>query len=162
MTEERGVDPKHRFLADPALGKLAKWLRILGMDAQYISTGTMEGAIAACEPDRILLTRSKRFAKHAITGRMVFINSNDPMDQLKEVVDVVGMQRGDLRPFSRYVRCNISVSPVEKASVKSRVPDYVWEHHHRFHQCRRCGRIYWAGTHLERSLMRIDKLFGVG
>ena len=83
------MDPKHRFLADPALGKLAKWLRILGMDAQYISTGTMEGAIAACEPDRILLTRSKRFAKHAITGRMGFINSNDPMEQLKEVIDVV-------------------------------------------------------------------------
>lgn len=154
--------PKHRFLADPTLGKLAKWLRILGMDARYVPSGPMEGAIAAAEPGRILLTRSRRIFEQTVSAEKILIRGNDPVEQLKEVIGSAGLRREDLRPFSRCIRCNVSISRVEKASVKTRVPDYVWEQHHRFHQCERCGRIYWAGTHIERSLTRINTLFEIG
>jgi len=152
---------EHRFLADPALGKLAKWLRILGMDARYIHSGSIDRAIAECEPERILLTRSRRVAEQSDARKIIFIRSNDPMEQLKEVIGSEGIRRDDIRPFSRCIRCNRSISQVEKTEVKSRIPDYVWEQHHRFQRCDDCGRIYWKGSHIDRSMRRIHDLFEV-
>ncbi|CAB5160983.1 hypothetical protein D3OALGB2SA_5426 [Olavius algarvensis associated proteobacterium Delta 3] len=152
--------PENRFLADPALGKLAKWLRILGMDARYIRSGSIDRALADCEPGRILLIRSRRIAKQERDRKIIFIRSNAPIRQLEEVIDAARIRRGDVRPFSRCIRCNVLISQVAKASVKYRVPDWVWEQHHHFHKCNRCGRIYWAGTHIDRSLLQIDALFG--
>ena len=150
---------EHRFLADSTLGKLSKWLRILGMDAEYLHSGTDTGDILKRDPDRILLTRSRRIAEASDDRKIIFIRNNDPVDQLKEVIDAIGIRREHIRPFSRCIRCNILISRVEKASVKSRIPDYIWDQHQKFHQCGQCGRIYWAGTHIDRSLQRIDDLF---
>ena len=154
-----GEFPEHRFLADAALGKLAKWLRILGMDARYIHSGSIDRAIAECEPERIVLTRSRHLVEQTQARKIFFVQSNDPVEQLKEVIGLAGIHRDDIRPFSRCIQCNRPISDVPKTEVKSRIPDYVWEQHHRFQRCEGCGRIYWKGSHIDRSMKRIDVLF---
>ncbi|MDH3566669.1 MAG: Mut7-C RNAse domain-containing protein, partial [Desulfobacteraceae bacterium] len=65
----------------------------------------------------------------------------------------------DAQPFSRCVRCNTMVQKVDKDSIRKMVPDYIWETHDAFRSCSQCGRIYWPGSHIQRSRDIIKRLF---
>ena len=147
-----------KFTVEATLGKLAKWLRILGFDARSEPCGSI-GSKAAVVSDRILLTRTWRRCQELQGCPYVFIHSNDPFDQLKEVISGVGLSPRDIRPFSRCLACNETTEPVIKDVVRHLVPDFVWESHERFCRCRRCRKIYWSGSHTERGLVRIASLF---
>ena len=144
-----------RFVADQSLGKLVKWLRILGFDTciRYFDKSSMS-PITDLEKG-ILLTRIRRMRNHSPS---VFIESNEPMTQLRQVIRATGITSADIRLLSRCLRCNRTVAPIDKASVFAKVPDYVWENHHAFHSCPECGRIYWLGSHARRSRARIHDL----
>lgn len=147
-----------RFTVEKTLGKLAKWLRILGFDACSEPCGSM-GSNAQTVSGRILLTRTRRRCRE-LQGRSFFlIRSNDPFDQLKEVICGLSLSARDLRPFSRCLLCNEPTEPVSKDAVYHLVPDFIWENHERFCRCGRCRKIYWAGSHTERGMRRIAALF---
>ena len=147
-----------RFTVEKTLGKLAKWLRILGFDACSEPCGSI-GSKAAAVPGRILLTRTRRRCRELQGRPFVFIHSNDPIDQLKEVICGLDLAPRDIRPFSRCLLCNQTTEPVSKDAVRHLVPDFVWENHERFCRCRRCQKIYWSGSHTERGMVRIASLF---
>ena len=147
-----------RFSVEKTLGKLAKWLRILGFDACSDPCGSM-GSKATAVSDRILLTRTRRRSRELQGRPFVFIHSNDPFDQLKEVICSLGLSLRDIRPFSRCLLCNEPTEPVSKDEVRHLVPDFIWESHERFCQCGRCQKIYWSGSHTERGMARIASLF---
>jgi len=151
---------KLKFAADRALGALAKWLRILGYDTVFESDVSSQSFFENLEDDRILLTRTRKIQKQFSFYRTVFITSNNPADQLKQVVDETGINQADIRPFSRCITCNLPIAAVGKEEVFGRVPDYIWQIHDTFNKCSRCGRIYWPGSHAERSMERINQLFG--
>lgn len=147
-----------RFSVEKTLGKLAKWLRILGFDACSDPCGSM-GSKATAVSDRILLTRTRRRSRELQGRPFVFIHSNDPFDQLKEVICGLGLSLRDIRPFSRCLLCNEPTEPVSKDEVRHLVPDFIWESHERFCRCGRCQKIYWSGSHTERGMARIASLF---
>lgn len=146
-----------RFAVDKTLGRLAKWLRILGFDTLYEGEGAPDafGDLKG----RILLSRSRQAARRSDRGRFVLIAANDPFEQLGEVMAQLALSPGSVRPFSRCIRCNRTIRSVEKPSVFGKVPDYVWETHDRFRVCPQCRRIYWSGSHVSRSIERIGRLF---
>jgi len=147
------------FAAETTLGKLAKWLRILGFDTDYQSGVAAKRFIDAAREKRILLTRTRQVRDQNIDRKLVFITANDPFEQVKEVIQVLGIGLADIRPFSRCTCCNFLTRPVDRDSVQGRVPDYVWETHAEFKSCSGCGRIYWAGSHIKRSHDVIKKFF---
>ncbi|MBW2602916.1 MAG: Mut7-C RNAse domain-containing protein [Deltaproteobacteria bacterium] len=147
-----------RFTAEMTLGKLAKWLRILGFDTVYAVNVTGEKLIDTAS-GRILLTRTKRIRNMKIAKECLFITSNHPFEQLREVVSLLGIAKEDMRPFSRCIRCNASIRSVEKNAVRGKVPDYIWETRDTFHTCIHCRRIYWSGSHIRRSRDIIKRLF---
>jgi uncharacterized protein with PIN domain len=150
----------YRFVVDRSLGSLAKWLRILGYDTIYepeVSTGEF---YARSEDPRVLITRSKKIQKAWGAREHVFISSNHLFEQLQEVVDHTGIGRDDIRPFSRCIHCNLPIDKINKNEVYGLVPDYIWETHDVFNKCERCKRIYWSGSHAERSMEVIKQLFG--
>lgn len=150
---------KPAFAVEKTLGKLAKWLRLLGFDAIF-EGGLGDGDNAEYNaPQRIVLTRSRRVPAADESRRRVYVAPNDPFDQLQEVVRKLGIGFEDIRPFSRCIVCNTPIEDVEKSAVRNRVPDYIWQHQARFQRCPRCRRIYWSGSHTERSLQRIQTLF---
>jgi len=145
-----------RFLAEETLGKLVTWLRILGFDTVY---DTDKPKIMGKAETRIRLTRTERVAKTLQNERIIFIISNDPVEQLRQVIEHLDIAEEDIRPFSRCLQCNTKTEEIEKDVVKSSVPDYIFEIHDRFRACRRCEKIYWPGSHTARSLNKIRKLF---
>lgn len=150
--------PPVGFILDPSLGKLCKWLRILGFDAFQEEVSRLKQCIPVAE-GKYLLTRVRALKDLPDGGRTVFISSNDPMAQLKQVTLRMGISLEDIRPFSRCIRCNRPTAALDRASVFGRVPDYVWQTAERVEQCPGCGRFYWRGSHGRRIADRIRKLF---
>jgi len=146
-----------RFTVEMTLGKLAKWLRILGFDTAYAANVTGEELIDTAR-NRILLTRTKRIRNMKIPKRCIFITSNHPFEQLREVILALDIEKEDIRPFSRCIQCNTSIRLVEKNAVRGKVPDYIWETQDTFHTCSHCRRIYWSGSHTQRSRDIINRL----
>ena len=148
------------FFAEAPLGKLAKWLRILGFDTIYGSNGFQQGYVGIENERRIILTRTSRGKKSKKSDKVIFIEANNPEKQLKEVVRKLCIVPEDLRLFSRCIRCNVQIRSVKKNFVRGRVPDHVWEIHDIFYTCKLCRRIYWPGTHTLRSKEMIQSIFG--
>ncbi|MFZ0611691.1 MAG: Mut7-C RNAse domain-containing protein [Desulfobacterales bacterium] len=145
-----------RFTVEGTLGKLGRWLRLMGLDVR-IESGA--ASMAAEVPDRIVLTRTRRRCRDLGDRPFLFIRANDPFDQLREVIRGLDLCRQDIRPFSRCLLCNTPVEAADKEAVRHLVPDYVWESQARFCRCRCCRKIYWPGSHTRRSLAHIDSLF---
>ena len=151
--------PNHiQFAADASLGKLAKWLRLLGFDTFY-SQNISSDKFIEFGKNRILLTRTERIRVQNRSYKLIFIQSNDPFEQLKEVIQALGLALGDTHPFSRCIRCDSLIHPVDKDTVRDRVPDYIWETYETFQRCNQCKRIYWSGSHTKRCRETIEKLF---
>lgn len=142
------------FSAEKTLGKLLKWLRILGFDTR------LESDAPNPLSDRIFLTRTRRIVKKREFSKCLLIESDRLDDQLLEVIKALNITSDAIRPFSRCIQCNTEIRRIEKEAVCGEVPDYVWETQDRFSICVRCNRIYWPGSHLERGMEKIVRLFG--
>jgi len=148
-------DEPLRLLADGMLGKLAKWLRLLGYDTAYDNAATdPELARRARAEGRTLLTRDRELA--ARRGlRTLLIQSEVLEEQVREVHEALGPPPG--RVLSRCAVCNTALAPVSPAEVTGRVPPYVLSTQTEFHRCPGCGRVYWPGTHLQMMRDRMEK-----
>jgi len=147
-------DQPIQLLADGMLGRLAKWLRLLGYDTAYDNSATdPELARRARAEGRVLLTRDRGLA--ARRGlRTLLIHSEILEEQIQEVQDALGPPP---HPYlSRCAVCNAVLEPISPAEVADRVPPYVLRTQTEFRRCPDCGRIYWPGSHFEkmRGLMR--------
>lgn len=136
-----------RYLADVNVGKLARLMRMVGVDTEYAADGRDDDIAAKAEnEERIVLTKDVGLLKRRriVYGR--FVRAVHPDDQLREVIAFFGLA-GRLRPFSRCIRCNAELVPVDKAAVLHRLLPKTRQYFHRFKQCARCRRIYWRGSH---------------
>ena len=153
---------KYSFAADRTLGKLTKWLRILGFDTISESDIFNTGFYEHLEPERVLLTRTAKIRERTAGKRVVFIEADNVYEQLGQVIDELALVPEDIRMFSMCRHCNFPIIEINKQTVYGRVPDYIWETHEEFSTCCQCERIYWPGSHVERSWTIIEKLFKQG
>jgi uncharacterized protein with PIN domain len=147
------------FAAEKTLGKLAKWLRILGFDTSYEPDFPNSIAWELADSRRIFLTRTRSRRDKTSSSNLIFIKSDHLFEQLKEVIQKLALEQKDTRPFSRCLQCNAAIEAVDKDSVRDAVPDYIWETHDTFRRCRTCRKIYWPGSHTKRTMDIIDGLF---
>jgi uncharacterized protein with PIN domain len=148
------------FAVDAMLGRLAKALRILGYDAHYDSDiGDPDLKLLAVREGRIVLTRDREIAETGLPLRVLLIESDRPEEQLQQVVSEFSLDtQGAL--FTRCLVCNVPVEDVPRDEVEARVPPYVLSTQERFARCPRCGRIYWAATHVEAARRWLDRVLG--
>ena len=149
-------DKPLQLLADGMLGKLAKWLRLLGYDTAYDNVASdRELARRARAKGRVLLTRDRGLA--ARRGlRTLLIQSEVLEEQVQEVRDGLG---GPPHPaLSRCSVCNAVLEPISPAGIADRVPPYVLKTQTEFRRCPGCGRVYWPGSHLQAMRGQIEKL----
>jgi hypothetical protein len=92
--------------------------------------------------------------------KLFFINHNDPRVQLQELIRGLRLRPEPNRFFTRCAVCNEVLEPIEGTDAYGRVPDYIWTAHNRFSQCKRCRKLYWEGSHLERNRKEIARLLG--
>ena len=150
-----------RFLADRMLGKLAKKLRLLGFDTLYFPEEKEEKLLSiAMEQDRILLTKDTDFYKKAMkTGVKIFLLKSDRWrSQLKAVFDKFKIKSSDLTLFSRCMECNEPLETVDKEEIRDRIPEYIYLTHDEFKICKKCGRVYWKGTHVDHMVAELSRI----
>ncbi len=146
------------FVVDANLGRLAKYLRLLGFDALYRNDydDATVAAISATEK-RILLTRDRRLLQRKIITHGYFVRADAPQQQLQEVVRRFDLE-SRIRLFSRCTRCNGTLAPVEKREIESQLQPRTRRYYDEFLRCRGCGQIYWRGSHHERALTLLEAL----
>jgi hypothetical protein len=141
-----------RFICDSMLGRLAKNLRMLGFDTLYDS---------GCNARNLVRTGAKQqriISKPAAS--ILFLHSNDPKDQLREVIAACSIDKAAVHPFSLCLRCNVKLAAITKEAAEGLVADYVYATVEQFAACPSCGRLYWKGTHYSDMAGRIPEMTG--
>ncbi len=134
-----------RFVADAMLGRLAKWLRLMGYDVTYFHNADDISLLRHARADgRLLLTRDKALA-HQARELGVLLTTQHLEEQLRELARL-NLITGPLKE-TRCPICNVPLRRVEKEAVRLRVPPYVYQTQEEFYECPQCHRIYWEGSH---------------
>lgn len=136
-----------KFILTKELGRLCKWLRILGLDAIYYNEDNQGRLLVeALRGNRIILTRNARMSE----GRginILQIHSDMLQEQLRQVTQELKIEPNAALMFTRCTLCNEVLGAIEKDKVQTRVPAYVFQTQTYFLECALCKRIYWHGTH---------------
>lgn len=140
-----------RFVVDCNLGRLARYLRLLGFDCYYDNAFSDDSvATISQQQQRIVLTRDRRLLHRKTITHGLFVRATQPREQVAEV-----MRRLDLyalsRPFSRCTRCNGPLKVVTKTAISAQLQPRTRRYFDDFLRCSQCGQIYWQGSHQRRS-----------
>ncbi len=147
-----------RFVLDTHLGRLAAYLRMLGIDTVYRNDfADEELAQISSQEGRILLTRDRGLLKRNQVTHGYCVRGTNPRHQLVGV-----LRRFDLfqmvAPFTRCIRCNGILQPVSKQAISHRLEPKTRQYYDEFRICHACDQIYWKGSHYERMQQFIDNV----
>jgi uncharacterized protein with PIN domain len=147
-----------RFVVDVNLGRLARHLRLLGLDVRFDPALDDEAlASVSATEHRILLTRDRGLLKRRNVTHGLFVREDRPFDQ---VVDVV--RRLDLAvrlaPLSRCLRCGGVLRSVDKHEVLDRLEPLTKRYFDEFHRCASCDHLFWRGSHHARLARLVDEI----
>lgn len=164
MTQVNNATGRPRFMVDHNVGKLARWLRMMGYDSLLFTgdndTELVEQAIAE---NRIVLTRDRGIAGRRTVTRgqlpVVLFETDEPERQIRELIERLDLT-GDIRPFTRCLECNTTLEDRILEEVRDRLPPYVACTQTRFRECPSCRRVYWPGTHWAAMVQKLATLTG--
>lgn len=148
---ETPSSPRITFLCDQNLGKLARWLRMMGFDAQYLKFWNDEKIKEAIAAGRIFLTRKRSLSNKP---GVVLMESDHLEEQIAALDNLLDLGE-KIQPLSRCSICNLPLIYAKRGDVEEQVPEYVFATKNEFARCPGCSRIYWRGTHSERFLERM-------
>ena len=151
-----------RFVLDTHLGKLARYLRLLGFDTLYNNAWKDEELVklSASGDKRILLTRDHGLLKRKQITHGYFVRNDQPKLQVKEVLSRFNLHR-KVQTFTRCTRCtrcNGLINSVAKDQVIKQLPSGVINSISEFSACEGCQRVYWKGSHYEHMQRIIEEL----
>jgi len=148
-----------RFIADANVGKLARKLRLLGLDTAYdreLDDATV-AAIAANE-GRVVLSKDRGLLKRSKVVYAHLVRSEDPQEQVREVLRAFGLRPPYAGAFTRCARCNAVLAPVAKEAVLHRLEPKTKKYFHEFKRCPGCDAVYWSGSHHQDFTRRLQAL----
>jgi len=148
-----------KFIVDINVGKLARWLRMMGYDTVLYDHGEDYRMIRiALDQARVIVTKDTQVVKRRVvtSGRLraVLVTGDHPEEQMRQVMEQMRLQ-GGLRPFSLCLECNQPLVARGKDEVADRVPPYVFRTQDQFVECPVCQRVYWKGTHWQAMTRRL-------
>ncbi|MCH8258398.1 MAG: Mut7-C ubiquitin/RNAse domain-containing protein, partial [Proteobacteria bacterium] len=147
-----------RFILDVHLGKLARYLRMLGFDAAYDRDWDDNTIIdQSLEQKRIILTRDIGLLKQSRVTHSYWLRHHQPLEQLQELLLSLDLSR-QLRPFTRCMDCNGQIQQVARNKISTQVEAEIFQRFEAFRRCRHCRKIYWQGSHYHRMRERISKI----
>ena len=150
-----------KFIVDQNVGKLARWLRMMGYDTAYFD-GENDSYLVrqALFEGRIILTKDAEIMKRRVvtTGHIkaILVTGDEPEEQMRQVITALELDCYH-QPFTLCLECNESLEERSKEEVRERVPPYVFKTRDQYMECPACHRIYWRGTHWEAMLRRLEQ-----
>ncbi len=145
-----------KFVADAMLGKLAKWLRVLGYDTHY-QNFYRDGVIDQLLKDgRWLLSLHVKKAEQY--DNMILLHTNRVGEQLNELKNKIDLAPDRLNWFTRCLVCNVYLQSADQDAARDNVPEYVFfSNLSGIRLCPSCGRYYWPGSHRKRMLKQLEE-----
>lgn len=148
------MNAKHRFLIDTMLGRLCRWLRVLGWDAEYVEESLTEDPLARAKTEnRILLTRRQGIENN----QLIFVKSEILEEQLRQL-EVQFKVLSHASPFTRCIECNAGLERVDKPEIKDNVPFFTYQTQTEFYRCPECKKVFWPGSHHKAMLQKLKEL----
>ena len=142
-----------KFITDGMLGKLTRWLRMLGHDVEYSkSLDDKELIDKAKTENRVLLTRDLKLYQRAITqGANTFlVNEDTEARKLAQLSKRFNFKLEIDVAVSRCPKCNTQIKSISKEEVIDRIPKATALHYNEFWKCPSCEQVYWRGAHWKR------------
>ncbi len=140
--------PAKHFVLDVHLGRLARRLRLLGIDAAYRNDAADDDLIARSRTEhRVVLTQDRRLLCRRSVWAGAYVYPRHPDEQVR---DVLTRFAPPLAPWTRCTACNGRLAPVSKQEVSEQLPAGTRRCYDVFARCPACGRVYWRGAHARR------------
>jgi uncharacterized protein with PIN domain len=153
-----GAEAEVRFIADAMLGRLARWLRLLGFDCAYENEiADAELVRRGIEQDRVVLTRDRALPDEWRAPGICVVRAERTFEQLGEVVRRFDLS-GAVRLFTRCSQCNQRLAVAAAADLVGRAPASILTTHERLRECPGCKRVYWEGSHTQRIQRVVEQL----
>lgn len=147
-----------KFVSDVHLGTLAKYMRMLGFDVKYQNDFSDSQIIEiSLNEKRAILTRDLGVLKQGKVKRGYWVRSIKAAVQIREIIARFNLS-GSIKEFSRCIRCNTLLKPVDKTKVIQKLPSKVRTCREEFYYCHVCDKVYWKGSHYEKMRVFIEKL----
>jgi len=145
------------------LGKLTRWLRMLGQDVVY--TGSMDDKELiqkAKKERRVLLTRDLELYRQANgKGAEAFlVEGKTEAERLANLAKRFNFKLEIDVKVSRCPKCNARIKSVSKTDITEKIPKTTASYYDKFWECLNCGQIYWQGAHwkrIEKTLLEARK-----
>ncbi len=153
---------KTKFILDAHLGKLAKYLRMLGFDTLYNNNFKDDEIIeTAINEQRIILTRDKLLLASDKVSHGYYVRATNKHEQLKEVVYKFDLY-SQFKSFTRCMTCNSELQKTDKNNIADRINSEIYEIFNEFYFCIDCQKVFWKGSHFERMEKYIKDLINTG
>lgn len=147
------------FAADDMLGKLARWLRMIGIDVTWSNSVSDDEVIRqGREEGRIILTRDTRLIRRLRPEDYLFIHDDFLEGQMREVFTRFPGLASQQQPLSRCAECNVPLQGIPKAEVEGRVWPFVYKTQEHFTTCPQCRRVYWEATHVKEIREKMKRI----
>lgn len=147
---------KEKFYADSMLGKLTRWLRLMGFSVEYASSDLTDGEIIrhCSENGLFLITRDKELS--ARYKASIYMVSDNYSEQMRIFTSI-------FRPspelyFTRCPLCNGSVRKMETKNYPGQLPEGVRMRQQHVYVCDSCGKVYWEGSHFDAISKKINEV----
>ena len=140
-----------RFMVDHNVGKLARWLRMMGYDTRlFTGDNDSDMVTLARREGRVILTRDTQIMKRRLVKsgeiRALLMESDVPEAQMRQLITALKLDP-ELNPFSLCLECNQPLLAKSPAEVAGLVPPFVFKTQRQYMMCPQCQRIYWRGSH---------------
>ncbi|MFA8437269.1 MAG: Mut7-C RNAse domain-containing protein [Marinifilaceae bacterium] len=146
------------FVLDAHLGKLAKYLRMLGFDTLYRPDIEDDEIIEVAQKEkRIILTRDKLLLKSKKVSHGYFVRSTEKNEQLREVVKKFDLY-SQFKSFTRCMTCNTPLEKADQEAIRNKVDQDTYKFFNEFYYCKLCDKVFWKGSHFKRMEEYIRKL----
>jgi uncharacterized protein with PIN domain len=154
-----------KFICDVHLGKLARYLRMMGFDVLYKNSFKDDEIVQlSINERRAILTRDRGILKRNEVTRGYFVRSSEVEKQAEEIIHRFDLQKS-IKEFTRCLDCNHKLIKIAKTKILGELPPKVASSQNEFfpegmdfQKCPGCSKLYWKGTHHQRMLTFIKKM----
>jgi uncharacterized protein with PIN domain len=147
-----------KFIADVHLGRLTRYLRMMGFDVLYENNYEDDEIVKiSLKEKRAILTKDRGILKRSEVTHGYWVRSSKVKEQVVEIIKRFDMKKL-MEEFTRCTECNSILKSIPKSEIINELPPKVSEFQKSFSVCPSCKKLYWKGTHHQRMLSFIKTI----